>query len=234
MNRHLSDLRTRVIKCALAYCAIFAICFYFSNDLYGALAKLIPAQLVATKVTSTFMVPLQLCLFCALLIVAPYFLWNLWTFISPGLYLRERHNIGPWLIFSCILFYSGITFALLVMAPMALKFFAKCAPPNVTVMIEIGNYLDFITTLATASAIAFQVPIITLFLLRTGIISHQQLSDYRPYIIIMAFVVGMLLTPPDVISTILLGLPIWGLFELGIIIDKFKNDKSVDFFRKNN
>lgn len=218
MNRHLNELRARAIKCALVYLAIFGVCFYYSSELYSALARIIATPLIATQVTATFMVPLRLCMFCALLIAMPYILYHVWQFIRPGLHQIERQNIAPWIIASCALFYTGIAFAMLIIAPMALQFFHKCAPDNVTMMVDIGNYLDFMTTLALAGAMAFQVPIVTIFLLKTGIVSLDQIKIIRPYVIVAAFILGMLLTPPDVISTALLGLPMWALFEAGVLL----------------
>ncbi len=221
MNRHLHELRTRAIKCALAYILVLAVCFYFSNSLYDLLANLINTPLIATKITSTFMVPLQLCMFTALLISMPYLLYNIWAFVRPALHKNEREGITLWLGGSCILFYVGIIFSLYIIAPVAIKFFTNIVPSRVTVMVDIGNYLDFITTLAIASGLAFQTPLVTLFLLRSKLMSLEQINYIRPYVIVLVFVLGMLLTPPDVISQILLALPMWGLFELGIIIHKY-------------
>lgn len=221
MNRHLHELRSRAVKCSLAYILVFTACFYFSDNLYDFLASLINTPLIATKITSTFMVPLQLCMFTALLICMPYILFNIWAFIRPALHQHEREGITFWLGGSCLLFYIGITFSLYIIAPAAIKFFTNIVPSRVTVMVDIGNYLDFITTLAIACGLAFQTPLITLFLLRSKLISLEQISHIRPYVIVLVFVLGMLLTPPDVISQILLALPMWGLFELGIIIHKY-------------
>lgn len=220
MNRHLNELRARIIQCAVAYVVVVGVCFYYANDLYGALASLISLPLISTKITAPFMVPLQLAMFCALLICMPYILYNIWAFIKPALRQHERKSIVPWLLFSCALFYIGIAFALLVMAPLAIGFFETCAPPNITVLLDIGNYLDFVLTLAFGSAAAFQIPIVTLFLLRSGIVSRTRLSAMRPYVILLAFILGMILTPPDVVSQVLLALPMWGLFEIGLVIDK--------------
>jgi len=164
MNRHLNELRSRVINGVLVYAVVAGICFYYANDLYSSLARLVNVPLITTKITAAFMVPLQLSMFVALLICMPYLLYNLWAFIKPGLHNNERKNIVPWLIFSCALFYIGITFALLIMAPLTIGFFESCAPPNITVMVDIGNYLDFMFTLAIGSALAFQIPVITLLI----------------------------------------------------------------------
>lgn len=221
MNRHLHELRTRAIKCSLAYILVFIVCFYFSDKLYDLLASLINTPLIATKITSTLMVPIQLCMFTALLICMPYLLFNIWAFVRPAMYSHERKYISFWLGGSCILFYIGIIFSLYIIAPVAIKFFTNIVPTRVTMMVDIENYLDFITTLAIACGIAFQTPLLTLFLLRSKLISLAQINYIRPYVIVLVFVLGMLLTPPDVISQILLALPMWGLFELGIIIHKY-------------
>lgn len=223
MRQHFDELRIRLTNSLIVLGAVFVICYYFSNSLYTLIAqpflKQLPAgaSLIATQVTAPFMVPLQLSFLCALLICVPYLLYQTWAFISPGLYKHERKNIAPTIVMSCILFYCGIVFALLVICPVALKFFTSCAPTGVTVMIDIGSYLDFVVTIAIATGIAFQIPIITNLLIRSGIMSKQDLISKRRHVIVLAFVLGMLLAPPDVISQILLALPMWFLFELGLL-----------------
>jgi sec-independent protein translocase protein TatC len=224
MQQHIDELRTRVVHSITAILGAFMLCYYFSNSLYSLIAQpflnKMPAgaSLIATQVTAPFMVPMQLSFLCSLLLAAPYLLYQIWMFVKPGLYQHEQRNIYPILIISCILFYCGIAFAMYAVCPLALKFFTSCAPTGVTVMIDIGNYLDFIVTIAVATGIIFQIPIITSVLIRTGVVSKQQLADKRKHIIVLAFVLGMLLAPPDVISQILIALPMWGLFELGLFL----------------
>lgn len=171
------------------------------------------------------MVPLQLSFICALLLCAPYLLYQIWMFVKPGLYKHERDNIIPVIFLSCILFYLGVVFGILIISPVALNFFTNSAPNGVTVMLDIASYLDFIVTIAIASGIAFQIPVITNLLIRFGIFSKQQLASKRRHIIVLAFVLGMLLAPPDVMSQVLLALPMWGLFELGLLLTPYKNFK---------
>lgn len=223
MTPHLNELRDRVINSVLAVIIVFFCCYYFSNAIYDFVSSPILAklpnnpQIITTQITAPFMVPIQLSFLCALLICVPYLLYQIWSFISPGLYKHEKTNIIPIIISSSILFYLGILFALLVICPVALKFFTSCAPNGVTVMIDIANYLDFIVTIAIATGIAFQIPVVTNLLIRSGIVTKQQLLDKRRHVIVLAFVFGMLLAPPDVISQLLLALPMWLLFELGLI-----------------
>ena len=228
MKQHLDELSTRLIRSLVAVVVVFFACYYFSNSLYSFIAKPFLSQqpvgtsLIATQVTAPFMVPLQLSFLCSLLICAPYLLSQIWLFISPGLYKHERQKILPTIIYSCLLFYCGIAFALFVICPVALKFFTSCAPNGVTVMIDIGNYLDFIVTIAIATGVAFQIPIITNLLIRTGFVSKEQLVEKRRHVIVLAFVLGMLLAPPDVISQVLLAVPMWLLFELGLLFVPYK------------
>lgn len=226
MIQHFTELRARLIHSVMVLAVVFVCCYYFSNNIYSfistpILKSLAPdVQIITTQVTAPFMVPLQLCFFVTLLICAPYLLYQLWMFVRPGLYKHERRNIVPIIITSTGLFYCGLAFAITVICPVALKFFTSSAPTGVTVMLDIGSYLDFIVTLAIAAGIAFQIPVITGLLIRCGILSKQQLSAKRKHIIVLTMVLGMLLAPPDVISQLLLSLPMWGLFELGLVMSK--------------
>lgn len=208
--------------------AVFSCCFYYSNTIYDLISKPILKQLpigtqiITTQVTAPFMVPLQLSFICALLLCAPYILHQLWMFIKPGLYKQEQHTIFPLMFTSCILFYVGIIFGTLIISPIALNFFTHSAPRGVTVMLDIASYLDFVVTIALASGLAFQIPIITILLIRFNIMSKQQLTAKRRHIIVLALILGMLLAPPDVISQILLAIPMWVLFELGLILSTIR------------
>jgi len=225
---HVIELRTRMIRCGLLTLVIFLGLFYIDNRLYSFIAKPLLAQLpsgstlIATTVTASFTVPMKLAFIVAIFFSIPYILFQLWSFIAPGLYPPEKQKTLYYAISSLGLFYSGTLFAYFVICPVALAFFAKCAPSGVVVMTDIQAYLDFVLTLLFAGGVAFQVPIITFVAIRSGIISEEKLTHFRPYIIVTAFILGMLLTPPDVVSQILLALPMWGLFEVGLFCARKK------------
>ena len=176
--------------------------------------------MIATGVTSPFLVPFKLVLLLSVLLTIPYLLHQLWSFIAPGLYRHEKRMAGPLLVSSILLFYCGIAFAYFVIFPILFGFFIGIAPEGVAVMTDIGQYLDFIIAIFLAFGIAFEVPVATFLLIAAGITTPDKLAGKRPYIIIGAFVIGMLLTPPDVISQSLLAIPIWLLFELGLIMSR--------------
>lgn len=221
---HLIALRQCVIQCGVLFFGVFLFLFWQDETLYTFIAKpllsQLPAggQIIATEITSTFMVPMKLAWVSALIIVMPYILYKLWIFIAPGLYPREKKTVFPLLVFSIVLFYMGLCFAYYVICPLALNFFTNSAPEGVSVMTDIRLYLDFVLTLLFSAGLAFQVPVITLALIRAGVVTCKQLAYLRPYVIVGAFIVGMLLTPPDVVSQVLLAIPMWGLFELGLLI----------------
>lgn len=222
MQQHFEEIKSRFINCAMVFGIIFISCFYFANSIYTLISAPILAklphgiQLITTQVTAPFMVPIQLSFLIALLIVAPFIMHQIWMFVRPGLYPKERSAIAPLIVFSTILFYCGIAFAWLVICPVAIQFFTKSAPNGVTVMLDIGDYLNFIVTVAIASGLAFQIPVIIRILIRAGIMSKEQLAAKRKHVIVLALVVGMLLAPPDVISQLLLAIPMWLLFEFGL------------------
>lgn len=224
MSPHLNELRVRIMHALTILGITFFVCYFFSNSLYDFISTPILAKskpgtmLITTQVTAPFMVPLQLSFICALLICMPYILYQIWMFMRPALYQRERATIAPLVITSCVLFYCGILFAVLVIAPIAMKFFTNSGPANVTVMLDIANYLDFIITIAVATGIAFQIPVITKVLIKAGIVSKQQLIAKRKHVIVLAMILGMLLAPPDVVSQLLISIPMWLLFELGLLL----------------
>lgn len=226
MNIHFSELRERIIHCMIFFTTIFIILFYFSDIIYDLFSMPIKLQtynqnpLIAIKVTSTFMVPLKLSFYISLLLSTPYFIFHIWNFIAPGLYTTEKKSIIPFLLLSLILFVIGILFAFYIMCPMALNFFLNCSPSNVNVMIGLDYYMDFMFTIILSSGISFQIPLIINLLIQLNITTKQNLSEKRSYIIILSFVIAMLLTPPDVISQILLAIPICILFELGLFFSK--------------
>ena len=220
---HLVELRNRLLKSILVV-LLFAVCLMpFSGDLYHILAKPLLQQLpdshtmIATGVASPFLTPLKFTLFTAILFAMPFLLYQLWVFISPGLYSNEQKIIYPLLLTSTLLFFAGILFAYFVVFPIVLAFLTQAAPQGVTVMTDINSYLDFTLTLFFAFGLAFEVPIATLLLIWTGVFTVDTLVKKRPYVIVIAFIAGMLLTPPDVISQTLLAIPIWLLFEVGLV-----------------
>jgi len=172
--------------------------------------------MIATEVASPFMAPFKLTLFAAIFITMPYLLAQLWGFIAPGLYQQEQRLARPLLISSILLFYAGTAFAYFVVFPLIFGFFNAVTPDGVTVMTDISRYLDFVLKLFFAFGLAFEVPVATVLLIWSGFASVDTLKRNRPYVIVAAFVMGMLLTPPDVISQVLLALPIWLLFEAGL------------------
>ena len=223
---HLIELRDRLLRMVLAVLIVFIALFAFSEDIFTLAAEpllnLMPegTSMIATGVTSPFLVPFKLVLMLSLLLTIPYLLHQIWGFIAPGLYSHEKRMVTPLLVSSVILFYCGIAFAYFVIFPILFGFFIGIAPEGVAVMTDIGQYLDFILAIFLAFGIAFEVPVATFLLVAAGVTTPAKLAEKRPYIIIGAFVVGMLLTPPDVISQSLLAVPIWLLFELGLIMSR--------------
>lgn len=223
---HLIELRDRLLRMVLAILIVFVALFAFSEDIFTIAAQpllnLMPegTSMIATGVTSPFLVPFKLVLLLSVLLTIPYLLHQIWAFIAPGLYRHEKRLATPILISSVILFYCGIAFAYFVIFPILFGFFIGIAPEGVAVMTDIGQYLDFIIAIFLAFGIAFEVPVATFLLIAAGVTSVDKLAGKRPFIIIGAFVIGMFLTPPDVISQSLLAVPIWLLFELGLIASR--------------
>lgn len=224
--QHLIELRARLIRALLCVLLIFIALSFFANDLYSYAARPLIENLsagnnmIATQVASTFLVPLKLAFFIALVISMPYLLYQVWAFIAPGLYENEKKLAIPLLISSILLFYTGFAFAYFLIFPIMFAFFTHAAPQGVHVMTDISHYLDFIMKLLFAFGLAFEVPVLTFMLTRTGIISIESLQSKRPYIIVAAFTLGMLLTPPDVLSQVLLAVPLCLLFEVGLLMSK--------------
>lgn len=220
---HLIELRNRILHALVAIMIVFLPLFYFANDLYSfisqPLRQFLPegTSMIATEVASPFLTPFKLSLVLSIFIAMPYILHQIWSFVAPGLYSSERKVALPLLTSSIVLFYAGIAFAFYVVFPLVFGFFTSVVPEGVTIMTDINRYLDFVLKLFFAFGLAFEIPIATMLLIWTGATDAQSLKRKRPYVIIGCFVVGMLLTPPDVISQILLALPMWLLFEIGII-----------------
>ena len=223
---HLTELRDRLLRMVLAVLILFLLLFPFSEEIFSAVAApllaLMPqgTSMIATSVTSPFLVPFKLVLLLAVLLAVPYLLHQIWAFVAPGLYSHEKRLAGPLLVSSVALFYCGIAFAYFVVFPLLFAFFIKVAPEGVAVMTDIGQFLDFVIAIFFAFGIAFEVPVATILLVLAGVTTPQQLAKKRPYIIVAAFVIGMVLTPPDVISQSLLAVPMWGLFEIGLLMSK--------------
>ncbi|WP_299182475.1 twin-arginine translocase subunit TatC [uncultured Neptuniibacter sp.] len=221
---HLVELRQRLMHVLLIVLAIFLGLFYFANDLYtylsAPLTALLPegTSMIATDVTSPFFAPFKLTLVAAIFLAMPFVLHQIWGFIAPGLYKHEKRLAVPLLISSIFLFYAGIAFAYFVVFPLIFGFFTSVGPENVAVMTDISSYLNFVLKLFFAFGIVFEIPIATLLLIWSGAASVEGLRQKRAYVVVGCFVVGMLLTPPDVISQSLLAVPMWLLFEAGIIL----------------
>ena len=219
---HLIELRDRLLRVVLVVGVVFIALMPFSNTLFsilsGPLMVHMPddSSMIAIEVASPFLIPFKLTLFLALFISIPYVLYQLWSFVAPGLYRHERRLAVPLLVSSTVLFYAGAAFAYFVVFPLVFAFFTGTAPEGVSVMTDISRYLDFVLTLFFAFGAAFEVPVFTVLLVWTGMATQKGLREKRPYVIVGAFVIGMLLTPPDIISQTLLAVPVWLLFELGV------------------
>lgn len=224
---HLVELRDRLLRMVIAIGVVFACLFPFSNQIYtflsGPLTEHLPegSSMIAIDVASPFLAPFKLVLMLSVVLTIPVILHQAWSFVAPGLYRHEKRIAMPLLVSSVILFYLGMAFAYYVVFPLVFGFFTSIAPEGVEVMTDINRYLDFVVTLFLAFGISFEVPVATVLLIMTGITTAEKLSRMRPYIVVAAFVVGMLLTPPDVVSQIMLAIPIWMLFELGLLASRF-------------
>lgn len=220
---HLTELRTRLLRIVAAILLLFAGLFYFSQDIYALVAAPLRAYLpegatmIATGVASPFLTPFKLTMMVALFLSMPIILHQIWGFIAPGLYKHEKRIAVPLLVSSILLFYAGMAFAYFVVFPIMFGFFASVTPEGVEMMTDIGQYLDFVLTLFFAFGVAFEIPIATFLLIWVGIVDVETLRKSRPYVIVGCFVVGMLLTPPDVFSQTLLAVPMWMLFEAGLL-----------------
>ncbi|MEE3240160.1 MAG: twin-arginine translocase subunit TatC [Pseudomonadota bacterium] len=230
--QHLLELRTRLLKSIAAIAVCFLCLAFFSKDLYSFFSAPIQALLpdggtmIATDVASPFFAPFKLTAFLALFLAMPYVLFQVWSFVAPGLYEKEKKLAMPLFISSVFLFYLGITFCYYIVFPLVFGFFTSVAPVGISVTPDINSYLNFILKLFFAFGLAFEIPVATVILVRTGITSHSALAKKRPYIIVCCFIFGMLLTPPDVISQSLLAIPTWLLFEFGLILSRFVSVKS--------
>ena len=224
---HLIELRDRLLRAILAVLVLFLGLAFYANPIYsylaGPLLKHLPAgsQMIAIEVASPFLTPFKLVLVVAVFAAVPYILYQAWAFVAPGLYRHERRLILPLLIASTFLFYGGVAFAYYVVLPLIFGFMTTAAPEGVAVMTDITQYLDFILTIFFAFGLCFEVPVATILLIWSGVIKREDMIEKRPYVIVLAFVIGAVLTPPDVVSQTLLAVPIWLLFELGLVFSRF-------------
>lgn len=223
---HLIELRDRLIRGLAAVVVVFLFLFPFSNTIYTYVAQPLMRQLpqgssmIATEVATPFLAPFRLALIAAVFIAMPYLLYQMWAFVAPGLYRHEKRLAVPLLVSSIALFYVGAAFAYYLVFPLIFAFFIGTAPEGVAVMTDISKYLDFVLTLFFAFGMAFEIPIATILLVALGLVTPQQLTAQRPYVIVGAFILGAVLTPPDVFSQTLLAVPMWVLFELGIFFSR--------------
>ena len=228
ISNHLLELRSRLLKVIALFAALSVIGIPFAADIYEVIAlplnQLLPvgSTMIATEVSSPFMAPLKLVLYLALLLTMPWLFYQTWTYVSPGLRKNEEKFAGPLMLSTIILFFSGVGFAFYVVCPIIFKFFIGMAPDSILVLTDINQYLNFIFKLVFAFGIAFEIPVATILLVNSGITTKAYLVKARPYLVILFLVIGMLLTPPDVFSQLFLALPMWLLFEIGILISRDK------------
>lgn len=223
---HLVELRSRLLKVAAAIVAVFIVLLPFARQIFALvsqpLREVLPGnQMIATAVASPLLTPFKLTFFVALFIAMPVVLYQTWAFVAPGLYKKEKRFAVPLLASSILLFYAGIAFAYFVVFPLMFGFFTAVAPDGVEVMTDIASYLDFISMIVLAFGIAFEVPVATVLVVWTGLTTPAKLAKARPYVFLLAFVMGMFLTPPDIISQTLLAVPVYLLYELGILMSRF-------------
>ncbi len=224
---HLVELRTRIIRAALAVLVVFLVLFPWARDWYALLAEPMIAalpqggQMIATDVVGVFLVPVKVTLMLAFLIALPVVLWQAWAFIAPGLYQHEKSLAVPLMVASLGLFAAGMAFAYFVVFPSVFAFMAAIAPEGVAWMTDIDKYLSFVLTTFLAFGLTFEVPVVVIVLVRMGIVSLEKLRAWRPYVIVGAFVIGAIFTPPDIMSQVLLAVPLWLLYELGLLLAQF-------------
>lgn len=228
---HLLELRNRLLRAMLAVLVVFVGLIYFANDIYefvsSPLVERLPegATMIATDVASPFFTPLKLTLIASIFVAVPFILYQVWAFVAPGLYKHERKLIMPLLFSSSMLFYCGVAFAYYVVFPLVFGFFTAISIGEVELATDIASYLDFVLALFLAFGIAFEVPVAIILLCWTGATDPKSLSEKRPYIVVAAFIVGMMLTPPDMISQTLLAIPMCLLFEVGLFFARFYTNR---------
>ncbi len=221
---HLIELRSRLLRVAVAFLLVFICLFPWASDLYTVLAQPLLAklpkggQMIATDVTTPFFVPLKVAMMAALLIALPYILYQIWRFVAPGLYAHEKRLVVPLIVASTLLFFCGMAFAYFAVFPVVFGFITASAPQGVAVMTDIDKYLSFVLGMFMAFGVTFQVPVAVILLVRMGVASVEKLREIRSYVIVGAFVLGAIFTPPDVVSQFMLAMPLWLLYEAGIVV----------------
>ena len=221
---HLIELRTRLLKITVALLLVFICLFPWASDLYAMLAQPMLAklpkggQMIATDVTTPFFVPLKVAMMAALLIALPYILYQVWRFVAPGLYAHEKRLVVPLIIASTLLFFCGMAFAYFAVFPVVFGFITASAPQGVAVMTDIDKYLSFVLGMFVAFGVTFQVPVAVVLLVHMNIVGVEKLRDIRSYVIVGAFILGAIFTPPDVVSQFMLAIPLWLLYEAGIVV----------------
>lgn len=223
---HLIELRDRLLRSVIGFVVVFVAFFPFANKIYALLAQpllsKLPAggQMIATAVTTPFFVPMKVAMMAAFIVSLPHTLYQIWAFVAPGLYAHEKKFMVPIIVASTLLFLSGMAFAYFAVFPVIFGFIVGSAPQGVAVMTDIGNYLDFVMTLFIAFGLAFEVPIAVVMMVHFGWVSVKALQEVRGYVIVGAFIIGAIFTPPDVVSQFMLAVPMWLLYELGILVAK--------------
>lgn len=229
---HLIELRSRLLKSFIALVLVFFCLVWWSADLYSFLAQPLLAklphggQMIATDVTTPFFVPIKVTLMAAFLVALPYILYQIWTFVAPGLYAEEKRLVLPLIVASTLLFFCGMAFVYFIVFPSIFKFIVGSAPQGVAVMTDIDRYLSFTISMFMAFGITFQVPVAVVMLVKIGMVSVETLREIRPYVFVGAFVVGAVFTPPDVFSQLFLAIPLWLLYEAGIVAAGWISPKS--------
>jgi sec-independent protein translocase protein TatC len=224
---HLIELRNRLLRILVVFLLVFIGFTPFANKIYTLLAHpllaKLPAggQMIATAITTPFFVPMKVAMLAAFVVSLPHTLYQVWVFVAPGLYAHERRFMAPLVVASTLLFFAGMAFAYFLVFPVVFGFITSTAPEGVAVMTDIGNYLDFVITLFMAFGFAFEVPIAVLLLVRFGLVNIRTLKEIRPYMIVGAFVLGAIFTPPDIISQFMLAVPLWILYEAGVLVAGF-------------
>ncbi len=224
---HLIELRDRLLRIVIGFIVVFIAFIPFANKIYELLAapllsKLLPigGQMIATGVTTPFFVPMKVAMMAAFIVSLPHTMYQVWAFVAPGLYAHEKKFMIPMIIASSLLFLAGMGFAYFLVFPVIFGYIVNTAPHGVAVMTDIGSYLDFVLTLFFAFGLAFQVPIAVVMAVRFGWVTIQALQEARGYIIVGAFIIGAIFTPPDIISQFMLAVPMWLLYEIGIVVAK--------------
>jgi sec-independent protein translocase protein TatC len=224
---HLVELRTRLLRSMIAVLVVLVCLFPWAKEIYALLAQpllnTLPegASMIATDVTGTFLVPLKVTLMAAFLIALPYVMWQAWAFVAPGLYQHEKRLAAPVIVSSMVFFLIGMAFAYFFVFPVMFGFFASYTPEGVQMMTDIDKYLSFVLAMFLAFGLTFEVPVVVIVLVRLGVVSLEKLRAIRSYVVVGAFVLGAIFTPPDVLSQLMLAVPLWLLYELGLLLARF-------------